>query len=386
MRNTRKSSHKKKISLLILNGALVFVLAFIVGGQFARAQSSGTLDAQALNYLNGSGDGSEGYIPPATAQYPEFKDQLDLEVTPEIPQPGELVTITVNAYSFDINSSRITWKINGETITRDIGYKKFTFHAGAAGQKTVVDLTVEPGDRPSLSHKFTFTTGDVDILWQSNVYVPPFYKGKSLYTPESNLVFVAMPRNSNGLVNPKDVVFNWKINYDADAENSGFGRSSYAYAGPIIVRPVDVTVDTYEAKGGKAAATADLTVGNSNPLALFYENHPLYGLMFNRSLEGSIILKKDELGLSAYPYFQSLANKNSGAMYTWDVDSYVADVPENQNTITLRKNQGQDDGQSVVSLQITNPNKILQTTGTGLVINFDTKQNAAVSTDATNGI
>lgn len=363
--------------LLALNGILVFGLAFIVGGQFAKAQNLSfdmTSDAQASNYLNGSGDGSEGYAP-ATAQYPEFKDQLDTEVTPEIPKPGESVTITVNAFSFDINSSRITWKVNGKTIQREIGVKKFVFQAGQAGQKTTVEVTVEPGDRPNISKTFTFSTGDVDVLWQSNVYTPPFYKGKALYTPEADLVFVAMPRNSSGLINPKDIVFNWRINYDADADNSGFGRNFYRYEGPIIVRPVDVTVDTYEAKGSKAAATGDATVENSNPLALFYENHPLYGMMFNQALEGSIILRKDELGLSAYPYFQSLANKNSGAAYTWDVDSYVADVPENQNTITLRKNQDQDSGQSVVNLRIENPEKILQTTGTGLVINFDTLRN-----------
>ncbi len=369
MRSKHNRHHRRKISLLILNGALVFALAFIVGGQFARAQSG---DAQADNYLNGSGDGSEGYAPPATAQYPEFKDQLDTTVTPEIPKPGEQTTITVNAYSFDINSALITWKVNGKVIQQDLGAKKFVFQAGLAGQTNVVDLTVAPSDRPSISQKFTFATGDVDLLWQSNVYVPPFYKGKALYTPEASLIFVAMPRTSSGVINPKNIVFNWKIDYEADAENSGFGRNSYTYNGPIIVQPVDVSVDTYEANSGKAAAVADMTVENDFPIALFYENHPLYGLLFNRSLEGSITAKKSELGLSAYPYFQSVLNKNSGPTYSWDVDTYGVDIPANQNTITLRKNSDSDIGRSAVRVQLDNLNKILQSTATGLVIDFDT--------------
>ena len=372
MRSKHNRHHRRKISLLILNGALVFALAFIVGGQFARAQSG---DAQADNYLNGSGDGSEGYVPPATAQYPEFKDQLDTTVTPEIPKPGEQTTITVNAYSFDINSALITWKVNGQVSQREIGAKKFIFQAGKAGQKTVVDLTVAPSDRPSISQKFTFATGDVDLLWQSDVYTPPFYKGKSLYTPESNLIFVAMPRTTGGIINPKNVVFNWKIDYEADAENSGFGRNYYTYEGPIIVQPVDVSVETYEAQGSKAAATADVTIGNSRPIALFYENHPLYGLLFNRSLEGSITAKKSELGLSAYPYFQSTLNKNSDTTYAWNVDSYGVDVPANQNTITLRKEQDTDIGKASVMVQAVNPMKILQSIGTALEVNFDTTTN-----------
>jgi hypothetical protein len=358
------------MSLLALNAVLVFALAFIVGGQFAKAQSG---DAQADNYLAGSGDGSGGPTP-ATAMYPEFKDQLDATVFPEIPKPGEEVSITLEVYSFDINSVQTTWRVDGAVVEKGVGIKKFKFHAGPAGKSTTVSVVVEPADRPSITKTFTFKTGDVDLLWQSDVYVPPFYKGKSLYTPESNLTFVAMPRTSNGLVNPKSVVFNWKIDYEADAENSGYGRNAYRFEGPIIIRPVDVSVETYEAKGGKAAATADITVDNYDPFSLFYENHPVYGVLFNRALAGGIILKKSELGLSAYPYFESIQGKNSGLEYLWSVDGMYADIPTNQNTITLRKNQG-DTGQSAVNLQMTNPNKILQSLITGIQINFDTTRN-----------
>lgn len=389
----RKSPSKKKSFLLALNAALIFALAFMVGGQFAKAQNSDSqlifdyedsadsptgssrtlaaIDPQATNYLNGSGAGQSA---PATALYPEFKDQLTATINPEIPQPGQEVTITLEVYSFDINSAMITWRVDGRQVEKAIGMKKFKFNAKQAGQNTTVTAIVEPTDRPAITKTFTFATGEVDLLWQSDVYVHPFYKGKSMYTPEATLTFVAMPRTSNGLINPKEVIFNWRVNYNNDAENSGFGKNSYTYEGPIILRPVEVTVEAKEARGSRGVATTDIVVENQNAFALFYENHPLYGVLFNRALRGTVLLTKNEFGLSAYPYFQSIVSKNSGPEYSWDIDASGVSIPQNQNTITLRKNSGEE-GRGTVQLLVTNPNKILQSTQTGLNIEFDTSRN-----------
>lgn len=391
---------EKKSLLLALNASLVFAVAFMVSGQFAQAQSSQgassqavfeyydqndtdataespaggkvAIDSQLSNYLNGSGEGQSA---PATALYPEFKDQLTATVNPEIPKPGENVTITLEVYSFDINSTLITWRVDGKVIERGIGIKKFTFTTKQAGQSSTVTAVVEPSDRPSITKTFTFAAGEVDLLWQSDVYAPPFYKGKSMFTPEADLLFVAMPRTSSGIVNPKEVVFKWRMNNNNDAENSGFGKNTYRFEGPIIMRPAEVSVETYEAKGGRASAATDLVVENRNAFALFYENHPLYGVLFNKALTGSILLTKNEFGLSAYPYYQSIGGKNSGPLYSWDIDASGVAIPANQNTVTLRKNSG-DEGRSSIDLQITNPNKILQSTRTGLYIEFDTSRNA----------
>lgn len=386
---------KKKILLLTLNAALVFSLSFMVGAQFAKAQNSGTqaifdyfdqpdgmgnanqsqvdakkvaaIDPQLSNYLNGSGEGQNA---PATALYPEFKDQLTATVNPEIPKPEEEVTITLEVYSFDINAALITWTVDGKQVEKGPGIKRFKFNAKKAGQKTTVTALVEPSDRPSITKTFSFSAGEVDLLWQSDVYAPPFYKGKSMYTPEASLTFVAMPRTSSGLVNPKETIFNWRINYNNDAENSGFGKNSYTYEGPIILRPVEVSVETQDIKNSDAVASADIVVENQQPFAIFYENHPLYGVLFNKALRGSVSLAKNDFGLSAYPYFESIGNKNSGLEYNWEIDAVGAPIPPNQNTITLRKNSG-DQGRSVIQLEITNPNKILQSTATGLVVEFD---------------
>ncbi len=395
MRAKHMKHGKKKIFLLTLNAALLFSLSFMVGAQFAKAQNAGTLaifdyfdqeddtgsansnqsdakkvaaiDPQLSNYLNGSGEGQSA---PATALYPEFKDQLTATINPEIPKPEEDVTITLEVYSFDINSTLITWTVDGKQVEKGVGIKKFKFKAKKAGQKTTVTALVEPSDRPSITKTFSFATGEVDLLWQSDVYVPPFYKGKSMYAPEANLTFVAMPRTSSGLVNPKETIFNWRINYNNDAENSGFGKNSYAYEGPIILKPVEVSVETKDAKNSDAVASADIVVENRQPFAIFYENHPLYGVLFNKALRGSVSLAKNDFGLSAYPYFESIANKNSGLEYNWEIDAVGAPIPTNQNTITLRKNSG-NQGRSVIQLEITNPNKILQSTATGLVVEFD---------------
>ena len=42
----------------------------------------------------------------------------------------------------------------------------------------------------------------VDLLWQGETYVPPFYKGKSLWSDQSRITLFAIPQ---GLGNPANL-------------------------------------------------------------------------------------------------------------------------------------------------------------------------------------
>lgn len=371
--------------LLGVNALLLFIVAFQIGGRLAKAQMvyfdepQQTIQSQVAATNNTQNPVSRAELEallnrPATAQYTEFKDQISSVVSPENPGPEQLTNISLSTYSFDINSAEITWKVNGKEIRKGLGIKNFGVVTGKAGTVTTVSVTIDPKDRPIITKTFTFKPGEVDLLWQSDVYTHPFYRGKKLYTPESNLTFVAMPRNTNGIINPASTVFNWRVNGNNQADKSGFGKSSYSFEGPIILRPVEVEVEAYtpskNAGNPKEVATAEITIQPKSSGVLLYENSPLYGVLFNRALRGNLNLDKEEMGISAYPYFQTIENKNVNVDYLWIVDTYPVDISPTQNTITLRRVQA-DSGRSTVAVRSQNPLKILQTAQTFLNISFD---------------
>lgn len=380
----RKNNKTFKKILLGINAAAFFIVAFLIGGRLAGAQiqyfdeptspTTVAIDTKTQAQLEALRNR------PATAQYEEFKDQIDASVVPENPGPNQQVKINLEVYSYDINSAEITWKVNGKVIDKGLGHKTFVFTTGKAGATTKVEATIDPRDRPSSVQTFSFTPGEVDLLWQADVYSHPFYKGKRLYTPESNVVLVAMPRNGTGNIRPSETVFNWKINGSNDAENSGFGRNTYVYEGPIILRDLEAEVETYSPTPGagdeKSVATAAITVSPYAAGLRLYENSPTLGILFNKALRGNITIDKPEMGIAAYPYFQTIATKNSDTNYTWIVDDNPVAVDPRQNTITLRRSEG-DTGQSFVAVQSETPMKILQTAETGVNLSFDRRTSAS---------
>ncbi len=390
--NHPRQSKRSKF-LLALNGLLFFTVAFLIGSGIAAAQIKYfdepepepiVQTPQQIAVANQNSAAREAELAelrsrPATEQYQEFKDQLSASVSPEHPGPNQEVKISVAVYSFDINSAEITWRQNGKVVASGLGRKNFSFKTGNPGVQTRIDVSIDPRDRPILTQTFTFIPGEVDLLWQAEVYSHPFYKGKSLYTPESNLTFVAMPRNNSGAIRPNETVFNWRVNDTRYADMSGYGRNTYLYEGPILLRPVKVEVETYTPTKGagdtKEIAKDTVTVEPTDAFMRFYEDNLSLGILFDRALLGNMTLYKPEVTVAAYPYFQTILGKNSGPTYSWIIDGVPVDLAPTQNSITLRKKEGEK-GQSYIAVQSANPLKILQTTETALLISFDKKAQA----------
>ncbi len=380
--STRKiGSH----TLLLINAILFFIVAFLIGNGIAAAQvkyfdepeSPAATAAAAKAAAARQAELEKLRNRPATAQYSEYKDQISSTISPENPGPNQEVKINLEVYSFDINSAEITWKQNGKVISSGLGRKSLTFKTGNAGVQTKIDVTINPRDRPIVEQTFTFIPGEVDLLWQAEVYSHPFYKGKNLYTPESTITFVAMPRNGSGAIRPNETVFNWRINDTRFADKSGYGRNTYTYEGPILLRPVKAEVETYTPTKGagdsKEVARDTVTVEPTSSYVRLYEESLSQGVLFNNALLGNIPLYQSEITIAAYPYFQTILNKNSGPIYTWDVDNTPVAISPSQNSVTLRKKEGEK-GQSRVQVYVENPMKILQSSSVNIDISFDKKK------------
>ena len=310
-----------------------------------------------------------------TTAIPGLKEQVTTDVTPEIPKPGDTVTITAETYSSDSNSSLIVWKVNGVTQLKGIGKKKFAFVMGESGTVTTVDLTISPQGAPDITKTFTFSPADVDILWQAKTYTPPFYKGKALYTPESEVVFVAQPNiiTPTGKVDPTNAVYTWKKDYEVDGDNSGFGKNTYDFKGPIILNPVMIQAEVYAAANEGFKGQNGYKLTNVFPVALAYEDDPIYGIFYNRAVRSQYHLGAQEVKFSVSPYFFSTPDKNSLLSYSWNLDNSALDIPTFQNSVIFRRTDSLQ-GQSQIDVSVSEDSKMLQSSGDSVTVFYDDKK------------
>jgi len=123
--------------------------------------------------------------PLALAQIPQLGNQLQLDVRPQAPRPGDTVSITAQSFSADVNRSNFTWSVNGKVIKRGLGENKIEFRTGEAGSVSVVRVIVETPTLGTLSSELTLRPARVNLIWEADSYTPPFYQGKAL--PSSNI-------------------------------------------------------------------------------------------------------------------------------------------------------------------------------------------------------
>jgi hypothetical protein len=356
-----------KINKTYIAISLVFCLTIFV--------SNNTASAQETPYFGSLATSTEDL--PFTAKFPQIKEQVVSEVSPEIPKPGDEVEITTELYGdIDLNATLITWRVNGEVQLKGVGKKKFTFIMGNTGELTTVDFEANPINAPLITKTWNFAPVDVDILWQANTYTPPFYKGKALFTPEANVTFIALPNIIIGgkRVDPSDIVYNWKVNRTVDGENSGFGKNSYDYTGSIILKPVLIQAEVYAASNKAFKGLNGFQLSHVFPQTLIYEDNPIYGILFNKALRNQHTVKSDEIQLSLVPYFFSTEGKNESVTYKWNLNNNALAIPDFQNSAIFRRKDDKK-GTANVSVITGNPSKILQKTVANLGLIFNEKVN-----------
>ena len=355
-------TQKETKNIVVTFFFVVFVFVFLTKASMAQT---------------GVGDFSGGETSgPIPAQIQEIKQQLDITISPEVPKPGEDVTIIVETYGMDLNSANIQWLINGKEKLKGLGAKRFTFNVGNSGESRVI-LNIVPKDQPPITRFFIFNPSNVDLLWQAETYTPPFYKGKALFSPESSATMVAIPNFINGStrVGDSNVVYKWSIDREVQGDYSGYGKNSFQYTADILPIDKEIEIEAYPSNQETRKGVGSTILSTKNSFLLFYEDNPTNGLMFNYSLTNQINLgSRGEAKISGFPYNFSTPNKNSGLEYTWYINSEAVNIPNNTNSVTIKKNEKEKVDVASVVVDVLNPTHIMQTTQSGIDFLFNNTQ------------
>ena len=295
---------------------------------------------------------------------------VTLRQNPKHPEPNESVSFNLESYSVNLNTATITWVVDGAVQSQGIAQTNFSYDAGSAGSQTNVTAQINLQDGV-ITKETTLTPGTVDMVWQSNGYTPPFYKGKTLYAPYVPLTVVALPTvyTPNGTRYDKnDLVYTWSYNKRVFGSESGYGRTSFTVNAPPGENQITVEVEN---RNGTTLAKKTISVHSETPRILFYEEDPLLGIQYNQAIESSMTLTEKETTVVAEPYFfTATAANDSELSYRWEMNGNQFTPGGQKNTATFRTQEEQI-GRAQIALEIEHRGNIFHSAINRFSVAFD---------------
>lgn len=294
-----------------------------------------------------------------------------VNIVPENPTPGENTNITLNSYAINLNGVLISWSVDGKTVSSGVGKKTFSLKAPGAGKETNVIASVSQTTGQT-EVKAVIRPNVLVLLWQTDdSYVPPFYKGKAMSSPGSQVKVVAMPeiRTGSQMVNPKNMTYAWKKDYTNNPDGSGYGKSSFVYTSDYLddSNNISVTASTIDQK---YSSEKSLDIGMTQPKIIFYKNDPILGTVWEQSLQNGHKIVGDEI-IEASPYFISPKDIRIPVLtWNWFInDSMVNTTGTRKNLMPLKTQLGVS-GTATVKLELENIYKLFENASGEISVEF----------------
>jgi len=246
---------------------------------------------------------------------------------------------------YDLAQSDITWTVNGKIFASDIGLRNIKVTTGDSGSSLFIVANVS-AQNGIASQSIRISPASVDLLWESDSYVPPFYKGRALPSAGSSVVVVAVPhfvRSDGKIVASNDITYLWKKDGEELTALSGRGKASVRIAGPLLYGSDTISVEAISNVDG-LSGSASIRIVDVEPTLSLYEVHPLFGVLYNNALGATTFIPDVEMSFLVVPYFAAVHSPaDVGLQYEWRVNdqSVLADTTQpNSLTINAEKSSG----------------------------------------------
>ena len=298
-------------------------------------------------------------------------NSVAVSLNPRYPRPLQQFTISVENYSIDISRAEISWYIDDVLIERGVARKQFTTKMGELGSVTNVRVELRTANGGIILKEISLEAIDVNLIWEADTVTPPFYRGKPLATITAPITVTAIPNfYENGVaLNPGELIYKWKHNYEPLEDKSGFGMSTLSFTGANLFNEDFVTVEVSNLDN-TLAMERTLILRPSDPVIAFYPVNPLSGANYQHALSEEIDLTEQEIVLEAVPYYFSRQSYEDDTLhFTWLLNgATVESNPDQQRWITLRQEGGS--GQARVTAEVSDPNNRFLSLAQSILINF----------------
>lgn len=290
---------------------------------------------------------------------------------PENPLPKSSVTLTIDSYSFDVNTAMITWQANGKVLLQGQGETKLTIKTGSVGQSSQIIVKAETADGSSIQQSVTITPSSIILLYEApQSYVPLLYEGRSLASDGGLVRITAIPEISDdGVpVPPSRLSYTWYMNDSVVKTVSGAGRQSATFRLDYLNDQDVFKVIARSPKGN--AATKTITVYPHKILPLLYTYDQVLGPDFTSLVSQRFEAVKD-FTLSLQPFYISI-NEAKDPTYTWFLDG-LPSTPLGGRLLSLHPKEDSY-GTKMLSISLLGPDKRIQKADTKVEIVFDTRK------------
>jgi len=213
---------------------------------------------------------------------------------------------------------------------------------------------------------------EVDLLWEADVYTPPFYLGHSRASPQSTVRVVALPNfvSAGGKkFKTEELNFAWVKDLKNIGSHSGPGQNILAYIAEASgSNRISVTVST---RDGSLTDERNLTINVSPPKLVLYEDDPLTGVAYHQALGQELNLDQPEISIVAEPFFFDWAAVLEKKIdYDWRLnDKKNISNPAEQKVATFAVPEG-GRGSNLITMLAKNTKNTSQSARRNLVIKF----------------
>lgn len=293
-------------------------------------------------------------------------DALELRINPENPRPETQVNFSLESYVTDLNKANITWLVDGKSELQGIGKNTFSTFSPMNGKIKNVSIVVVSVDGKTYRKSHVIRSNDISIAVEPISSVPPLYRGMPEFSYMSQVKLVAMPEfyNSAGLrIDPKTMIYTWKNGSNVLGKDSGFAKQSLVLTGDILFKQLDIEV-LAQTRDGSLKASTFISIEPGSQEILFYEEDPLYGILYNRALTGQKKLTEQEIKVVGIPFFFSNTTDK-----IWSINNQQIPDLSGQSSIVLRST-GDKEGSTKIGYEIKNSKQILQTAKNVLEVYF----------------
>lgn len=299
---------------------------------------------------------------------------VNLTITPSTPGPNQNVNATLDSSSIDLDTATITWKVNGKTLQSGRGDKNFSLASGPVGSQTTLSANILDTTGNSLTKSISFSPAEVDLMFQGGGYVPPFYKGRTVWVHQGQVVLFAVPRilNTNGtMINPKTLIYKWSQNDTILGESSGAGKNTLTLTDSILSLPETIEVDILTDRN-TTVATRSITLTPQDPGLLIYEDNPLYGILFNSEAGNQFTALKKEFSFVVLPLFFSTQIRDSKNLsYSWEAGGSISST----NSRVTYSVPDASSGSSRISISANNSMLVTQSASRDFLVQFGNQNN-----------
>jgi hypothetical protein len=284
---------------------------------------------------------------------------VDVDTTPDNPQPYQDVTATISSYLTDLNKALIQWKSGSSIVLSGYGKTSYTFKTSGPNTSVTLDVIIAPAEGgDTLTKHIVITPSETELLWEAvDAYTPPFYRGKAFASREGTIRVVAIPNTSTIKSGKGNVSYTWKNKNQVIQQASGYNKDSYTFQNSEFNDAENISV-TAGSVDGRYNATNSLTVPIVSPKIIFYKKSLSDGILFNQALGDETPITEDEATVVAAPYNLALKGHEGDFQYQWQINNKAIDTPSKKTELTIHPTS--HGGYATINLTLENLNVLFQ--------------------------